>query len=95
MRVNGGKHGQSTDIRRSLVPASNQAPSRRNGAKGVLPGLVHPAWPDLGWDTLAPHRDRPHFREPPCSGHPQAWIYPERFGWGESILTQVALGPGD
>ena len=54
--LNGGKNGRSTNIGKFLVPASNEAPGRRIGAKAVLPGLVHPAWPDHGWGSLGPLR---------------------------------------
>jgi hypothetical protein len=51
-----GKNGRSTNIWKFLVPASNEASGRHNGAKAVLPGLVHAAWPDLGWGSLGPLR---------------------------------------
>ena len=47
-----GKSGRSTNIGKFLVPASNEAPGRRVGVKGVLRGFVHPAWPDHHWGYL-------------------------------------------
>ena len=41
-----------TSERYFWVPASDEAPGRRIGAKAVLPGFVHPTWPDHGWGSL-------------------------------------------
>lgn len=58
--LNGGNNGRSTNIGIFWVPASNEAAGRSIGAKAVVPGLVHPAWPDHGWGSLVPYRDRPY-----------------------------------
>jgi hypothetical protein len=54
-----GKNGRSTNIGKFLVPASNEGPGGRIGAKAVLPGRVHPSWPNHGWGSLVPFRERP------------------------------------
>jgi hypothetical protein len=48
--LNGGNNGQNIGI--FLVPAKNEGRGRRIGAKAVLPGLVHPTWPDHSWGSL-------------------------------------------
>ena len=54
--LNGGKNGRSTNIWKFLVPANNEASGRHIGAKTVLRGLLHAAWPDHGWGSLGPAR---------------------------------------
>jgi hypothetical protein len=56
----GGNDGRSTNAARFLVAASDAASGRRIGAKAVLPGLVHAAFPDHGTGTLTPYRNRPY-----------------------------------
>ena len=48
--LNGGNNGPNIGI--FLVPAKNEGRGRRIGAKAVLPGLVHPTWPDHSWGSL-------------------------------------------
>ena len=54
--LNGGNNGQNIGI--FLVPAKNEGRGRRIGAKAVLPGLVHPTWPDHSWGSLGRTQSR-------------------------------------
>ena len=76
-----------------LGSASNEASGRRIGAKAVLPGLVHAAWPDHGWGSLGPLRLGVTMISANQQGQGTDYRHPEP-NWWNMVIPFIILTAG-